>query len=324
MSLINELKAQITAGNGLGVDDYMSTCNAHYYATRDPLGEAGDFTTAPEISQMFGELVGAALADEWLRAGKPDNAVYAELGPGRGTLAADALRVLRQVGFGGGVHFVETSPILRAAQTTNVPEAKFHERAEELPPRPLLLVANEFFDALPTRQYGPDHERKIIWDGEKLVFNTDEVAVEKSPVRQQIMRRIAGHVTRRGGCGIVIDYGYWEGSGDTLQAMARHHHADPLGNPGEQDLTTHVDFKALAEAAEEEGAKVTRMIGQGSWLEALGIAQRAMALAAANPQRTEAIAADRRRLCDEDEMGTLFKVMGVHSPEWPAPAGFPE
>ncbi|MBW0144212.1 SAM-dependent methyltransferase [Sphingomicrobium sp. B8] len=302
----------------------MATCNAHYYATRDPLGECGDFTTAPEISQMFGEMVGAALADVWMRAGKPERAVYAELGPGRGTLAADALRVLGAVGFEGTTHLVENSPTLRAAQSVNLPDAKHHDRLEELPPRPLLLAANEFFDALPTRQFGLDGERQIKWDGEGFFFTTEEVQREESPSRLQAMRRLAGHLKRRGGCAFVIDYGYWEGSGDTLQALRAHEKVHPLTEPGECDLTTHVDFGALAEAAREEGAAVTSMISQGSWLETLGIGARASALAAANPERTESIAHDRRRLCDEAEMGTLFKVMAVHSPDWPAPAGFPE
>lgn len=323
MSLTSELRARIEAEGGIGVDEYMAACNGHYYATRDPLGEHGDFTTAPEISQMFGEMVGAALADVWMRAGKPERAVYAELGPGRGTLAVDALRVLGAVGFQGTTHLVENSPTLRAAQSTNLPDAKHHDRLEELPPRPLLLVANEFFDALPTRQFGLEGERKVHWNGEGFHFSFDDVQREESPSRLQAMRRLAGHLQRRGGCALVIDYGYWEGSGDTLQAMKDHQFVDPLSTPGDCDLTTHVDFGAMAEVAREEGASVTTMISQGSWLETLGIGARASALAAANPPRTEAIAKDRRRLCDEAEMGTLFKVMAVHSPDWPAPAGFP-
>ena len=323
MSLVTELRARIEAEGGIGVDDYMLVANDHYYGTRDPLGAQGDFTTAPEISQMFGEMVGAALADVWLRAGKPEQAVYAELGPGRGTLAVDATRVLEAVGFAGSVHLVENSPVLRAAQSVNLPTAKHHDRLEELPPRPLLMVANEFFDALPTRQFGLEGERKVHWNGEGFAFSSDDVQREESPIRVQAMRRLAGHLKRRGGCAFVIDYGYWEGSGDTLQAMRDHQFVDPLTQPGETDLTTHVDFGALAAAAREEGAAVTAMISQGSWLETLGIGARASALAAANPERTEAIANDRRRLCDEEQMGTLFKVMAVHSPDWPAPAGFP-
>ena len=131
----------------------MEACNAYYYATRDPLGRDGDFTTAPEISQMFGELVGAALADCWARAGRPADAAYVELGPGRGSLAADALRVLKAAGFAGPVHLVETSPVLRKAQQEAVPGAEWHDSIEDLPASPLLLVANEFFDALPVRQF---------------------------------------------------------------------------------------------------------------------------------------------------------------------------
>ena len=144
----------------------MEACNSYYYATRDPLGTGGDFTTAPEIHQMFGELIGAALADVWSRAGKPGNAVYAELGPGRGTLASDALRVLRRAGFEGSVHLVETSPTLREGQSKLLPDATFHESLDTLPAEPLLLAANEFFDALPVRQFVDGRERHVVHRGE--------------------------------------------------------------------------------------------------------------------------------------------------------------
>src|SRR5690348_14899837 len=153
------LRERIRAEGPITVEAYMEACNAYYYATRDPFGVAGDFTTAPEVSQMFGELVGAALADTWLRAGKADHSIYAELGPGRGTLAADALRMLRSAGFPGQFHFVETSPILRKMQERAAPGAVWHESLEELPEVPLLLVANEFLDALPIRQFVHGSER---------------------------------------------------------------------------------------------------------------------------------------------------------------------
>src|SRR5207253_4018801 len=147
------LRDRIKAEGPITVEAYMEACNGYYYATRDPFGADGDFTTAPEISQMFGEMIGAALADCWSRAGAPQEAAYVELGPGRGTLAADALRVMRSAGFSGGIHFVETSPVLRDLQQQAVPDARCHESIEELPAKPLLLVANEFLDALPIRQH---------------------------------------------------------------------------------------------------------------------------------------------------------------------------
>jgi SAM-dependent MidA family methyltransferase len=313
---------RIQSEGPLSVEAYMEACNAHYYATRDPLGASGDFTTAPEIHQMFGELVGAALADVWVRAGKPSEAVYAELGPGRGTLAADALRVLRRAGFEGEVHLVETSPALREAQSKLVPEAMFHDSIEILPAVPLLLAANEFFDALPIRQFVDGRERHVIVAAGSLAFDRDGAVVEKSPARDDAAQRLGKHLAAHGGAAIVIDYGY-AGSeqGDTLQAVRRHRFSYVLDHPGEQDLTAHVDFAALAEAAQRGGALPSRIASQGSWLETLGIGARAMALAAKNPQDTEAIAAARRRLCDEEEMGRLFKVMALRSPGWPEVAG---
>jgi NADH dehydrogenase [ubiquinone] 1 alpha subcomplex assembly factor 7 len=322
VSLEGELKARIAAGGPIGVDEYMAAANAHYYATRDPLGAGGDFVTAPEIHQMFGELIGAALADVWTRAGRPSDAVYAELGPGRGTLAGDALRVLRRAGFEGGVHLVETSPTLRQAQAKLLPEAIFHDDSYGLPPAPRLLVANEFIDALPIRQWVGGDERRVTHDGEIFAFTLDGPVHETSPAREDAVETLARHLAAHGGVAIIIDYGYSSGEqGDTLQAVRGHRFADPLEAPGEQDLTAHVDFAALAQAARRGGALVSRVASQGSWLETLGIGARAMALAAKNPRDTESISAARRRLCDEEEMGRLFKVMAVRAPTWPEVAG---
>ena len=316
------LRARILSDGPIGVDEYMAEANAHYYATRDPLGLAGDFVTAPEISQMFGEIVGAALVDVWDRAGRPDEAIYAELGPGRGTLAADALRVMRRAGFPGEAHLVETSPALRAAQAERVCEATFHDRIEELPPRPFLLVANEFLDALPIMQWVGDEVRRLDFVGERFRFTVDGPIRETSPARDVAVAALARHLVKYGGAAIIIDYGYAAGeSGDTLQAVCGHEFADLLEAPGEQDLTAHVDFAALAGAARNAGAIASRVTSQGSWLEALGIGPRASALAAKNPVQAEAIGAARRRLCDEAEMGRLFKVMALAAPGWPLPAG---
>ena len=181
------------------VEAYMEACNSYYYATRDPLGVRGDFVTAPEISQMFGEMIGAALADSWMRAGSPADAIYAELGPGRGTLASDALRVLRGAGFSGEVHLVETSPVLREAQEKALPGAHWHESLEDLPAKPLLLVANEFLDALPVRQFVDSVERRVLFAAGGLAFDRDGEIVETSPVRDEAVSAIATCLTAKGG-----------------------------------------------------------------------------------------------------------------------------
>jgi NADH dehydrogenase [ubiquinone] 1 alpha subcomplex assembly factor 7 len=310
----------------ISVEQYMGLCNALYYATRDPLGAAGDFITAPEISQMFGEIVGAALADCWLRAGAPMDAAYVELGPGRGTLAVDALRVLRQASFAGAVHFIETSPVQRDAQRERHPDAQWHESLLTVPEgKPLLLVANEFFDALPIRQWVGGKERRILFEGDRLEFDVNGAIREDSPARDAVAWEIGAQINVRGGVALVVDYGHAKSAlGETLQAVRGHRHADVLANPGGQDLTAHVDFEALAKAASVGSVEETRVVSQGEWLERLGIGARAAALAKAHPERAEKIAAERARLCDPDAMGELFKVMAIHSQLWPAPAGFDE
>ena len=316
------LEERIRKEGPLTVEAYMEACNSYYYATRDPLGAAGDFVTAPEIHQMFGELLGAALADVWIRAGKPADAIYAELGPGRGTLASDAMRVLRRAGFDGAIHLVEASPALQAVQSELLPEAHFHESVDSLPKLPLLLVANEFFDALPVRQFVEERARHVILAAGGFAFDRDGPIVERSPAREKAAGELAKHLIAHGGAAIIIDYGYFGGEkGDTLQAVSGHRFSYVLDNPGEQDLTAHVDFEALAAAASTAGAAASRVVSQGTWLETLGIAARAMALAAKNPADTESISAARRRLCDEGEMGRLFKVMAIRAPSWPDVAG---
>ncbi len=316
------LAERIRQEGPLSVEAYMEACNTYYYATRDPLGVSGDFTTAPEIHQMFGELVGAALADVWARAGKPADAIYAELGPGRGTLASDVMRVMRRTGFDGEVHLVEASPALQAVQSEMLPEAQFHEVLDSLPPVALLLVANEFFDALPVRQFVEGRERHVAMAAGGFAFDRDGAIVEQSPAREEVAEQLARHVAAHGGAAILIDYGYSGGeTGDTLQAVRAHEFSYVLEHPGEQDLTAHVDFAALAEAARRGGAKASRVTSQGTWLETLGIGARAMALAAKNPADTESISAARRRLCDEGQMGRLFKVIALTGTSWPDVAG---
>lgn len=317
------LRDRIRDEGPITVEAFMEACNGYYYATRDPFGTSGDFITAPEISQMFGEMIGAVLADCWKRAGAPEQAVYAELGPGRGTLAADAMRLLRPAGFAGGVHFVETSPVLRDAQALTIADAEWHDAIDELPHRPLLLVANEFLDALPVRQFVGGVERRVTVAAGGLAFDRDGEIVEQSPAREEAVAAIARRLVAHGGVALLIDYGHERSSpGDTLQAVRGHHFAPVLDKPGEQDLTAHVDFEAVANAALAAGAAVTPLVTQGEWLTRLGIEARAQALSRANPERLDDIQSALRRLTGRADMGRLFKVIGIHSPRWPAPAGF--
>jgi len=317
------LRDRIQAEGSITVEAYMEACNAYYYATRDPLGPCGDFTTAPEISQMFGEIIGGVLADCWTRAGSPSDAVYAELGPGRGTLAGDALRVLRAGGFAGNVHFIETSPVLRERQHGALPEVQFGELIEDLPERPLLLVANEFLDALPVRQLVAGVERRVVVAGGGLAFDRDGEIVEDSPARDDAVASIARYLVKYGGAALIIDYGHPKStSGDTLQAVRGHAFAPLLDRPGEQDLTAHVDFEAVERAAVAAGAAVTAIATQGEWLLRLGIEARSKALLRANPERRDEIEGALERLTAEEAMGSLFKVIAIRSPDWPAPAGF--
>jgi SAM-dependent MidA family methyltransferase len=317
------LLERLRQGGPITVEAYMAACNDYYYATRDPLGSAGDFTTAPEISQMFGELIGAALSDVWRRAGSPAIVRYVELGPGRGTLAADALRVMRSAGLDPEVNLVETSPTLRHAQLEAVPGAVHHDRIGDLPgDAPLLLVANEFLDALPIRQHVDGVERHVEAIGDGLAFDRDGEVVETSPVRDEAVRAIAEGIVALGGAALIIDYGHAHSApGDTLQAVKDHAFAPVLHHPGEQDLTSHVDFQRVGEVAREAGAFTAGPVEQGPWLERLGIQARARALANAAPHRATEIDAARARLCRPDQMGSLFKLLAIHSPEWPKPAG---
>jgi len=273
---------------------------------------------------MFGELAGAWMADLWSRAGRPRDVAYVELGPGRGTLAADALRVMAKAQLRPTVHFVETSPVLREAQKKRMPEAKWHEDVETHPDdRPLLIVANEFFDALPVEQYGEDDEPlQVGFDGRHFV-RSGNVRRESSPLSVSIASKLAQRLVRQGGAALVIDYGYTgSGAADTLQAVARHAFADPWRQPGGHDLTAHVAFDALAQAARQESARVFGPVGQGRWLEALGIGLRAAALARTAPDRRAEVQAARERLTNGAAMGRLFKVMALTAPQWPVPAGF--
>ncbi len=334
-ALAERLARAIALGGPIPVSQFMAAANAHYYATRDPLGAGGDFTTAPEISQMFGELIGAWAADLWDRAGQPAVA-WVELGPGRGTLTADALRVMARAGLTPPVHLVETSPTLRQAQAERVAHATWHDTLATLPADvPLIVVANEFFDALPIRQLvragGGWHERLVACQDTlflpiagagipdtiippALRDAAPGSIIETSPASVAIMADLSARIVDQGGAALVIDYGYdGPAVGDTLQAVRGHAYANPFADPGEIDLTAHVDMATLGLVATASGARLSGTTGQGAFLRALGIDQRAAALG-------ERVAADRARLVDD--MGTLFRVIAVSHSDWPQPAGF--
>ncbi len=338
------IATRIGATGPITLADYMADCLMHpdhgYYATRDPLGAAGDFTTAPEISQMFGELIGLALAQAWLDQGSPDRITLAELGPGRGTCMADILRATRGVpGFHAAatLHLVETSPALRTQQATRLDRATWHDSVTTLPDAPLFLIANEFFDALPIRQFRRDGagwcEVMVGVQGSALVPGLgpttafamlehrladtgDGDIVEVCPALPGIVAAIGARIACCGGAAIIIDYGDWQSLGDTLQAVQNHAPADPFAAPGHADLTAHVDFAAIAAAASP--AQPTRLTPQGTFLDRLGIGHRATALAAGltGVARENHMAA-HRRLTHPDEMGVLFKVIGLHPPDAP-------
>ncbi len=345
------LAAQIAAQGPLTIAQYMHACLLHpehgYYTTRDPLGAGGDFTTAPEISQMFGELVGLSLAQCWLDQGSPARFVLAELGPGRGTLMADILRATSRVpGFhtAAHLHLVEVSPALRARQAQALPEhaPTWHDRADDLPgDKPLFAVANEFFDALPIRQFLRDgngwRERVVGLRDCALTFAlTDalpdprlerrmddtvdgdlvETCAPARPVAAALGRRIA----ENGGLALISDYGDWRSLGDTFQAVQRHRKTDPLEAPGLADLTAHVDFEALAHAAPCAHAP---LVAQGVFLERLGITARAQSLATRlTGEALSSHVAAHRRLTHPDEMGTLFKMLALHPDGSRTPPGF--
>ncbi|RPF72756.1 class I SAM-dependent methyltransferase [Aurantiacibacter spongiae] len=326
---------------------YMGESNARYYADRDPLGSAGDFVTAPEISQMFGELIGLWLADMWIRAGRTEPVHYVELGPGRGTLARDAARAMRRYGLEPKLHLVEGSTRLRDVQLEQVPGAIHHDDLSTVPMvGPVLLVANEFLDALPVRQLvrtdagwrevmvavGEDG-RFVETAGQRPMDSAVPEArrdapagtvIETSPASAAILFEVAGRLAAQDGAALFIDYGYRGGrSGSTLQAVRGHRKAGVFDAPGEVDLSAHVDFAQMEQIARSRGARVLGTVEQGEWLRALGIAERADALAEFAPQHAEALARARDRLVDADQMGELFKVMGLAAPDWPDGVGFP-
>ena len=342
------LAERIRETGPITVADYMAECLLHpvhgYYTTRDPFGAKGDFTTAPEISQMFGELLGLALAQAWLDRGSPAPFTLAELGPGRGTLMADILRATKGVpGFHAAaqVVLVEASPVLRDRQAATLSSyaPTWVDRIEDGPEGPLFLVANEFLDALPVRQFqhGPQgwHERLIGLRDDSLSFGLsaplpqvpDTPAFRNAPegtlVEDNLPARVAvaavaSRLVRHGGVAYWIDYGGWRSQGDTLQALRQHKPDDPLAHPGEADLTAHVDFEPLAALAQAYAYDT-----QGAVLTRLGIDARAERLARnLTGAALESHRAAHRRLTHPAEMGSLFKVLAVTSAGAPPPPGF--
>jgi NADH dehydrogenase [ubiquinone] 1 alpha subcomplex assembly factor 7 len=343
---LSAIFARLIAQTGpISVLQYMGEANARYYAARDPLGAGGDFVTAPEMSQMFGELIGLWLADVWSRAGRPEPVRYVELGPGRGTLARDALRAAAKVGLAPQVHFVEASPALRTLQKQAVAQAQWHDDLASVPlDAPILLVANEFLDALPVRQLvraeAGWRERIVTYrDGRFLPVVGDRpmdaavpdalcdaesgTILETCPGAAAVVGEVARLLLAQGGAALFVDYGHSTfRTGSTLQAVRAHRKVDPFADPGEADLTALVDFATLADVARAQGARCLGIAEQGAWLRALGIDARAATLARTAPAQAEAVAIARDRLVQPDQMGVLFKVMGLAAPDWPDGAGF--
>lgn len=350
-----EIATLIRETGPIGIDRYMALCLGHpvhgYYRTRDPLGPRGDFTTAPEISQMFGELIGVWIASVWAAMAVPGPLRLVELGPGRGTLMADALRALRAVAPTAAIdlHLVETSPVLRAAQEAALAAAAptWHADVASVPAGPAIVVANEFFDCLPVRQFVRGargwYERLVgLADGSPagtLAFGlapdptiaitapAAEGAVMTLPASAlDLTRLLARRIRDQGGAVLVVDYGHARpGFGDTLQAVAGHRFVGPLDAPGEADLTVHVDFAALGRAASEAGAAFHGPVDQRDFLDALGLPARAARLTArASPAQAEAIEAAALRLTDPAPggMGSLFKAMAIGQRDLPSPPGF--
>jgi len=332
----------------------MAQCNTHYYGAQNSIGSAGDFITAPEISQMFGEVLGAWVISRWQQMGRPAPFQLIELGPGKGTLMADMLRVLRQhpdIYAAAHIHLMENSLKLRATQKKSLkdftPPVMWHHDFQKIPAAPFILIANEFLDALPIKQmiYTVEgwHERGVILKNEKLAWATGPLQewqpeipshlrapvpgniLEISPAIITAMNAITARLQSQTGSALIIDYGYAVPDyGDTFQAVCDHQYADLLADPGEQDLTAHVNFNALENLAHQSSLQISGPTGQGDFLARIGIQLRAENLLAQTTDPTDKLEIIEavHRLTHSAEMGTLFKVICLSSPQLPPPEGF--
>lgn len=348
---VRALRDRIAAQGCVTVAEFMELALGNYYRDRDPLGTAGDFTTAPEVSQMFGEMIGLWCVDLWTRMGRPDPFLLAELGPGRGTLMADALRAARVAPAfrdAARIHLVEINLALIEAQEASLQgfAPEWHRSFDTIPPGPMLLIANEFWDALPIHQlqmtddgwrervvveaedggfrfgHAPAGAALALLRPEHATAGEGEIA-EVAPAGRRLAAALGRRFARSPGAALILDYGPADsGLGDSLQALKRHRHHDPLHEPGSADLTAHVDFAALADAARGAGAAVFGPRRQGEFLLALGIELRAETLRAKADARLHAeIDAALERLIGAAGMGSLFKVMALTAPDSPQPAG---
>lgn len=342
MSLAERIAARIRSAGPVSVAEFMHLClhdpRDGYYAVRPAIRADGDFITAPQVSQMFGELIGLWMVETWRQMGRPDPVRLVELGPGDGTLMEDLLRAARvDAGFGAAasVHLVEPSAPLRALQSKRLGAAVQHlDRLADLPPgAPVLAVANEVLDCLPTRQWerrdGAWLERRIGLEGDKLVFGLspapgltaaprdapDGAVFEQSPAQEALGSELGALIAREGGAALLIDYGRAvPGLGDTLQAVSRHRRTAPLERPGEVDLTVHADFPSVLAAARREGVETAGPATQGDFLRAMGLQDRAAALARARPDQAARIGRQVERLSGDGQMGDLFLAAALHSP----------
>ena len=363
--LLPILRRVIAEQGPIGVATYMALALGHprhgYYASRDPFGARGDFVTAPEISQFFGECLAVWCALAWEAMGRPAPVSLVELGPGRGTLMADVTRTLARIApelaQAAQIHLVETSPVLRERQRALLSESSsrperarrivWHDSVATVPPGPMLLLANEFFDALPVQQFiragAAWRERLVDWDetARRLVFRAgpplpgavpdavgaapEGAVYEICPAATAIAAEIGARLAAAPGAALVVDYGRRRSApGDSLAAIqAGRKDADPLAAPGEADLTAHVDFEPLAQSIARAGAPTFGPITQGELLRALGIEARLAALAKrASAAQAEALAAGARRLIAPEGMGSIFLALAAVSPGLPVPTGF--
>jgi NADH dehydrogenase [ubiquinone] 1 alpha subcomplex assembly factor 7 len=355
--IVERIASRIRAEGPLTVAAYMAIAlhdpAGGYYATRDPIGTDGDFTTAPEVSQIFGELIGLWCAELWHRIGQPDPVILAELGPGRGVLISDLLRAAETVPEfcrALRLHLVEASPVLRREQERRLGRAQpvWVGRIEDLPDGPLLLIANEFLDALPIRQFvrgyshwaermvalGPEDDLAFANGRENPAANllvpaslrdsAPGTVAEICPPALALAGTLGARLARQPGAALFVDYGHFSSApGATLRAISRHRPVPPLAAPGRADLSAHVDFAAFVEAARMGGADTHGPVMQGRFLAALGAELRLAALSArATPTQRLLLESGLRRLLDPDEMGDLFKVVALVSPGLSDPAGF--